>query len=392
MKPIILFVTEIKPYPTYGGIYLHIYNVLSSLSQHFRVVVLAPSVDEDCPLLNQIVDWFELPAYDIDWWARASNGRYLLLPRPTWTTCLRKILQEHRPQVVWFNYGHWGQYVSLIHQFGAVAIMQTQNIQSELTQQRASTMQFGLSSIFMWLRWRAEAAHEHYHFRHFDRIISVTEFDRRYHARFVGDTRSLMLPNYINRARYINEESKSEHLAPTRAENILIMTGHFESFQNIQGIRWFMEQVWVLLHQQLPDICLYLLGNGAKTLPAEWFADGTVQAIDEVPSVAPYLWHATVAIVPILHGSGMRIKIIEAIACKLPVISTTLGAQGINIMHGESIMLADTPSDFAQSIVTLLKDKAKRIQIARNGIGILERYYTTEVVTEQIRQLIQELV
>ena len=76
--------------------------------------------------------------------------------------------------------------------------------------------------------------------------------------------------------------------------------------------------------------------------------------IDSVPDIVPYLRHATIAVVPILHGSGMRFKILEALAAEVPIVSTTLGAQGIAVTHGESIMLADNPTDFANAILTLL--------------------------------------
>lgn len=95
--------------------------------------------------------------------------------------------------------------------------------------------------------------------------------------------------------------------------------------------------------------------------------------------------------VTILHGSGIRYKILEALACDLPIVSTTLGAQGVQVKHGESIMIADNPCDFAQAIVTLLHNPKMRKTLARNGHKILHDEYTTIVNSRRIWQLVNEL-
>ena len=386
MKPTILFVTEIQLYPCYGGLYIHIYNVLESLCRHFHVVVLAPLVDANCPLRTQVAAWYALPDYATDLPAKLSNGYYLWRPRPTWQACLQDVLQQHQPQVVWFTYGHWGQYASLVHQMGATAIMQTQNIQSALTRQHALTLPFSLQFMTTWVRSWVEAAHERQLFRNFDRIISLTEIDQRYHAQFVGDARSSLIPGFIQEEQY--------QVAPPypRAADLLIVTGSFDSFQNIQGVHWFMETVWPQLQAAWPTVRLQLVGKGARQLPAALRQAPQVEALERVPNIAPYLRQATVAVVPLLHGSGIRFKILEALACELPVVSTTLGAQGIAAHNGESILLADTPVAFAQAILTLLRDEAKRAQIAQHGLAVLRQHYTTAVNTARICQLVDALV
>ncbi len=384
MKPTILFVTEIKPYPLYGGMYIHIYNVLESLTLYYNVIVLSPPVEETCPLQAQVVAWYALPAYPIGLRAKAQNGLYLLRPRPTWRCALTEILQRHRPDGVWFTYGHWGQYAPFVQQHGAFAIMLTQNIQSELTRQRAATMPVGpLKSLTRWRAW-AEAYHEHKLFRNFDRVISLTEIDRRYHARFVGDERSMLLPGFIQEETYLSAQPIQ------RAEQVVILTGSFSSFQNAQGTRWFIQEIWPQIQAALPGVCLQLVGRGATQLPSAILDNPAVVAIDGVPDIMPYLRRATVAVVPILHGSGMRFKILEAMACNIPVVSTTLGAQGIAVKDGESIMLADDPITFVQAILTLLQDCHKREQLAQRGLALLRQHYTVAVNRERIQRLVEE--
>ncbi len=385
MKPIVLFVTEISFYPLYGGMQIHLYNVLESLCQHFTVVVLAPPAAEECPLKQAVLAWYVLPEYEINLRAKVINGRYLLQPRPAWQVCLQQILVEQQPQVVWFNYGHWGQYAPLVRRYGANAIMHTHNIQSDISRQRATNLPLSHLRLLTHLRAWIEAYHEHRLFRHFDRIVSVTEIDQRYHARFVGDKRSRLIPNYINETFYQQDE-----LSP-RADHLLILTGTFNTFQNVQGVRWFTQAVWPQVKAAYPGVRLQLVGKGANNLPGDHLDDPQIETIGCVPDMVPYLRRATIAVVPIRHGSGMRFKILEALACEVPVVSTTLGAQGIATSNGTSIMLADSATDFAQAIIALLQDCTKRAQLAQQGLAVLRQQYTAPVNTARIQQLIAEL-
>lgn len=382
MKPTILFVTEIRPYPLYGGMYIQIYNVLESLCQYYNIIVLAPPVGEECPLYEQVLAWYPLPTYATGFRNKVQNGVYILRPRPSWQVAIKEILQRHQPDGVWFIYGHWGQYAPLIHQMGAFTVMMTHNVQSSLTTQRATTMPLSPLYLLTQARAWAEAWHEHRLFANFDRVISLTDIDRRYHAQFVGDGRSILIPGFVPTDRYQNRSSVK------RAEQLLILTGSFDSFQNIQGARWFIKEIWPRIRAAYPEVRLQLVGKGSTQLPAHILADPAVEAIGDVPDITPYLWRATVAVVPILHGSGIRFKILEALACKLPVVSTTLGAQGIEVVNGESIRLADQPRAFADAVIQLLADRKQRKQIAEQGFALLCQQYSATVNTIRIQQLV----
>ena len=397
MTPTVLFVTELSPCPPYGGELIHTYNLISSLSQHFNVVVLANQVAPDCELLPKLARtlegepaWYNLPRYNTALWAKLYNFRAVLKPRPSWVRCLEEIIAEHQPQVAWFNYGHWGQYAPIVQRLGVRTIMGTQNIQSILTRQRADNTPFGLLYLFTRLRAWAEKRHEEQFFKHFDRIVSVSEADRRYHAQFVGHERSILIPNYINEAHFQPLRPPNGGERETRAEHVLIMTGSFSNFQNTQAILWFLREVWPLIRAQHPQTKLQLVGKGAKELPVPVCQTASVECIGLVPTVTPYLRRATLAIVPLLHGSGTRIKILEAWACQTPLVSTTLGAEGLDLDDkacDESIILADKPATFAQAIITLLHDAPKRAQMAQNGLKRLQEH-TSQVNTERVKRLV----
>ena len=402
MNPTVLFVAEVSPCPPYGGERIHIYNLIESLSQHFNVVVLANKVSPDCDLLPKLAltkeglaAWYNLPRYNTALWAKAYNFRAVLKPRPAWVRCLEEIISEHQPQVAWFSYGHWGQYAPIVQRLGVRAIMGTHNIQSQLTRQRAANTPFGLLYLFTRLRAWAEKRHEEQLFKAFDRIVSVSETNRRYHAQFVGDERSVLIPNYINEAHF--QPLRPPSIPPNsggeggvRANNQLIMTGSFSNFQNRQGILWFLREAWPQIRLKLPQAKLQLVGKGAQKLPSPVCQTAGVECIGEVSTVTPYLRRATLAIVPLLHGSGTRLKILEAWACQTPIVSTTLGAEGLEVSPNENIMLADEAPAFAQAVITLLHDAPRRAQMAQNGLKVLRESYTSQVNTVRVKRLVEE--
>jgi glycosyltransferase involved in cell wall biosynthesis len=350
--------------------------------------VLAPQIDQNCALSDKVDAWYHLPEYDRHSLSGKLNMhfRYILSPRPTWAEVLRMVCQQHLPQVIWFSYGHWGQYAAIAREVGARTVMDAHNIQSHLTKQRYRTMRFGKGYVAQRMTHWAQRRHEHWLFRCLDRIVSVSETDRQYHARSVGGRRSLLIPNYIN------EEWYNLQKPVMREDNLLVMTGNFAEFQNRQGVIWFLSEVWPQVRRQVPTARFQLVGRGSETMIDQARLHLGVACVGEVPSVAFHLRQATVAVVPLLHGSGTRFKILEALACETPIVGTTLAAEGIEIVSGDSALLADSGRDFARATVMLLKNKQKRTQLVQGGLTVLRRSYGFQVNTERIRQIVEEVV
>lgn len=386
MKPTIVFITQVTPCPPYGGQSINIYNLIESLVEHANVIMLTTKPAEPaCALTPKIMAWYTLPTYSIAWWAKLINFRAVLAPRASWRARIQTVCRQHQPLAVWFSHGHWGQYVPPLRRQGIRTVMCTHNIESHLTRLWATNTPWGRQYLVTRLRAWAEKQHEERLFQTFDYIVSVSEEDRRYHAQFVGEERSILIPNYINEALFQPVEAPKK-----RADNLLIMTGSFQNFQNRQAILWFLANVWPQIRAQCPKTQLQLVGTGVETLPDHVHQAVGVECVGEVPSVTPYLRHATVAIVPLLHGSGTRLKILEAWASNLPIVSTTLGAAGL--AHGvDSIVLADDASAFAQAVIKVLQDAHWRARLAQHGLQVLRANYTTQVNTARLQQVVAQL-
>ncbi|MCB0193562.1 MAG: glycosyltransferase [Anaerolineae bacterium] len=379
-----IFITELRPYPPYGGQFMRCYQLLAGLSHYFEIIVLAPEVAPTCSVAAKVVAWHGLPIYNQQTsLAHGQNFYYRLMPRPVWTNCIADLCRTYHPRFIWFDYGHWGQYVPFAQRNHISTIMDAHNIQSELTHQLSRTFSpFSQERIINWLRYLAQQQHERFLFRRFNRIVSVSETDRRYHARFVGNQRSIIIPNYIDETNYTCDQI-------ARRDNLVVVTANFAAPQNRHGTRWLLNRIWPLIRQAVPQAELRLVGRGADELIHESDGPPGVSYVADVPTVAPHLREAALAIVPLKQGSGTRLKILEAWACETPVVSTRLGAAGLQVESGENIILADSARLLAQEVVYLLNNPQVGAVLAHRGLATLRQHYTAAVNTSRLKALVE---
>jgi glycosyltransferase involved in cell wall biosynthesis len=385
MRLRVLFVTELRPCPPNGGEKIQCYNVLNSLSRCFDVTVLAPPPPADCPLAQQVQRWQPLPGVGGGLPRRLLLSPTVLVSRPAWRRLLADLCVQEQPAVVWFSYGHWGHYAGLAQAAGAKTILHTYDALSTLTWQGLASRPLTRWHLYYAARAPLETLHERLLLRRFDRVLSVTEADRRYHARWVGEAKSLCVPNYLDESRYQTAAT------PDRDPNLVVMTGNFGAFQNQQGARWLAETSWPQVQRARPAARLLLVGHAPGYFRRTIERYPNVRCTGTVPAVTPYLHQAALGVVPLRHGSGMRIKILEALACELPLVSTTLGAEGVALTPGVDALLADAPDDFAAAILHLLAAADVRRRLASAGLELLRREYSMAINTERLRRIVTEL-
>lgn len=153
---------------------------------------------------------------------------------------------------------------------------------------------------------------------------------------------------------------------------------------------WVLEEVLPRVRRELPDIRFYIVGRGSEAI-APAAADPAVVVKGKLPSVLPYLCHADVALVPLKFESGTRFKILEAGACAVPLVSTTLGAEGIPVVNGEHILLADDAAAYAQAIVRLVRDRPFAERLAHNCRDLVRERYSIEALGQEADRILEYL-
>lgn len=166
----------------------------------------------------------------------------------------------------------------------------------------------------------------------------------------------------------------------------LVFSGTLSYGPNADGIRWFAREVWPSILNLIPDACLQIVGREPPSDICA-LADERVQVAGDVPDVLPYLYNARVSIAPIFEGGGTRLKILEAMACALPVIATPIGAEGLGVTHGQNILIAENARSFARETVRLLRDPSLRKSIGDAGRAWVEQNYDWRFITQKLERI-----
>ncbi|MEO7912043.1 MAG: glycosyltransferase family 4 protein [Roseiflexaceae bacterium] len=136
---------------------------------------------------------------------------------------------------------------------------------------------------------------------------------------------------------------------------------------NIDGVLWFAREVLPLIRRDEPDAPFYIVGARPPAEISALSFDASVEVTGYVDDPTPYLESSALMLVPLRAGGGMRVKILEALARGIPIVSTTIGAEGIDVTPGAHLLIADEPADFAAAVVRLLRDRTFADQLAVNG-------------------------
>jgi polysaccharide biosynthesis protein PslH len=157
----------------------------------------------------------------------------------------------------------------------------------------------------------------------------------------------------------------------------LIFCGSLDYYPNKQGLLWFYYQVYPLIKKAFPSILFTVVGNVKEMESYQRLAcDPSVKFIGKVDNVVPFYERASVAVVPLLSGSGTRLKVLEAMSMGNPVVSTSIGAEGIDCQHNKHLLIADQPKDFAESVMVLLIQKEKFDSIREQGQKLVSFKYS----------------
>jgi glycosyltransferase involved in cell wall biosynthesis len=169
------------------------------------------------------------------------------------------------------------------------------------------------------------------------------------------------------------------------------MVGNFTYEPNLRGAAWVARKVMPLLRETAPNAEVCLVGRHDERLMEVATAPG-MKIAGEIAEIGPELRASRCVIVPLLSGSGTRVKVIEALAYGLPIVSTSIGCEGIAIKTGVHALIADDPASFARSLGRILTDDELCGQLGANGrLFYLERYQSS-IVADKIRTLVQETI
>jgi glycosyltransferase involved in cell wall biosynthesis len=222
-----------------------------------------------------------------------------------------------------------------------------------------------------------------------DITTAVSETDAAYYRQLATATdRVKIFSNVIDIDKYSLElTSKPDEI---RHPSIYLAGTFGPGSPMDDAARWVINQVLPLIRRRIPNIHFYIIGNGSDITLSD-IQDSQITIAGKLDSVLPYLCHVNVALVSLRFESGTRFKILEAGACKVPVVSTTLGAEGIPVTHGHNILIADQPEEFARAVIKVIEDPSFARQMSDSLYSLIREKYSVDSLVHEGAKIIEYL-
>lgn len=237
------------------------------------------------------------------------------------------------------------------------------------------------------LQWRRMFNFERDACRRFDTVIAVSENDAAKMRADYGLSHVAAIPTAVD-TDYFRPDPNL-----TRTPHTLVFTGSLDWTPNIDGLRWFIDLVMPIVARAIPNVKLNVVGRNPRSdLVAGIKGRSGIELVGRVPDVRPHVQGAIASVVPLLVGGGTRMKIFESLALQTPVVSTTIGAEGLPLDHGKHILIADSPEDFARETINVLSDSANSTGLGLRGAEFVREKFGTAAVAREFATICHETV
>ena len=321
-------------------------------------------------------------------WLRVTEGVPYLAAKWDSQTVRQRLAHElagGRFDVVWFNGLGITRYLPLVRRLQphARVVLDGHNVESDRFLQFAQR-QHGVRRLIAEAEWRAARGYERDILRAVDAVGAISQDDARWYREVAGvDARTV--PQLVSIARRDGADETRPRLC---------WIGNLTWEPNARGLDWFCREVWPLVRARIPDATCEIAGSGLPTdehgaaiAPMAWRVPG-VTTLGFVEDLAPVYERSAAMIAPILGGAGIRIKLIEAFAHGIPVVTTPDGAAGLDIRPGHDAFVESDPRAFAARAVELLQGAPLRARFRESGYAFLARHNRVDAAREAVSSLL----
>lgn len=380
----ILFLTPQLPYPPHQGTALRNYGLIKGLADRGHHVGLMSFVEDGQPGIDMTplaefrertgADVVQVPARSMRDRLRDLVMGHADMTRRLWSeifyTKLQDWLKRQDFDVIHIEGIEMAPYLPAIREAASNSpflIYDAHNCEYALQRRIA------LQDLRNPRRWHVAAysviqsmrltAYETRLCREVDHVLAVSEADAESLRRLKHRTPVTVAPNAISVDEYRADGQPDVGLT----HNALVFTGKMDFRPNVDAALWFADEILPLIQTAVPDANFVIVGKNPHARLDRLRAREDVTITGFVDDVQPYIVEAAAYVAPLRMGSGTRFKLLEAMALSKAIVSTRIGAEGLDVTVGEHVLLGDSPEEFAQSVVRLLKDGDLRAQLAERA-------------------------
>jgi len=413
----ILFLTQVLPYPKDSGAKIRAYYVLRQLASNHEVHLVSFVRADDRPAyVNHLLSFCKsvhtVPMRRSPWrniralWVAGWTGRSAIIVRDEigeMHAKLGQLIEDEFFDIVHADQTSMAQYALYVKEGSANSrdgthlrlILDAHNALYRIPERLATHEHNSLKQLLYRREARALACYEADVYRDFDHVVAVTEDDRQILQRLVADHSSADATSALSSSTIPICVDPEEQPMVDRTPSPRAITHLGTMFwpPNVEGVRWFTRKIFPRVLEQVPEARLVIIG---KNPPKEILAlEGEFSSVEITGYVAdphPYLAETAAFIVPVRSAGGMRVKIVDAWCWGVPTISTTIGAEGIEVRDGENILIADTVEAFANAVSRLLQEPALGKRLRSNGRRWVEEQYDWRKVYPKWDEVYQEVL
>jgi glycosyltransferase involved in cell wall biosynthesis len=241
------------------------------------------------------------------------------------------------------------------------------NVESEIWRRHSTNGSGGFKKLVYGLEFAKMHRYEQAMVRRFHHVIAVSEHDKKLMSAWIDGARLTVVPTGV--------DTKQFHPVPKSGQGkpLVVFVGAMDWEPNVDSVEYFCREIWPAVLARVPSAQFRIVGRNPDGRVRR-LANDSVEVTGRVPSVIDHLREAAVVVVPLRIGGGTRLKIYEAMAVGKAVVSTTVGAEGLDVHPGQDILLCDTPDNFAESVSTLLQDQGARGRLERAAAELAANY------------------
>lgn len=299
---------------------------------------------------------------------------------------LTEILLKEHYDIVQLETLYMSPYVDLIRKYSnARIVLRSHNIEHLIWERVATITRNPLKKLYLKHLAKTLKNYELGMLNRYDGIATITKKDGETLRSLGCKIPLIAIPFGIDLSGF----KKNPGIEPEFPS--LFHLGSMNWMPNQEGIRWFLDEVWPRVHQAFPDLKFYVAG---RNMP-QWLVQTKLPNVivtGEVDDAFAFMYSKAVEIVPLFSGSGIRIKIIEGMAAGKAIVSTTIGAEGINVESGKNILIADTPEEFAGAVKRVVSDKTLCQTLGENARKLIEQDHDNRKLIKKLEMFYNEII
>jgi glycosyltransferase involved in cell wall biosynthesis len=390
----ILVLANKVPYPPRDGGALATLNMIKGLShqgQNIHVLAMStskhPYTSGDIPAEYQKIASFHIVPVDtrisiVDLLRNLFLSRIPYNLERFFNSSFRKeieiILKKNEFQIIQLEGLSLSSYIPFIRKLSSAKIvMRAHNVETRIWQRNAKQMRFGLRKIYFCILASRMKTFEQENLQQYDAIVPISNADEKEFLELGNRKPAFVAPFGVDPSFFQEKNGFSENPS-------IFFIGSLDWIPNQQGLTWFLSEVWDKLRIKHPDLTFHVAGRNAPASIQKLIKQKGVLFLGEVDNARDFINSNSMMVVPLFSGSGMRVKIIEAMALERTVITTTIGAEGIDGKNGKHLIIADSPDHFIEEISRIITHPEILPQIGSKAREFVKENFDNLVISQKL--------